>query len=160
VDEAKRTELEERRRFMKERNKARTFRAAAEPAISNLQQAGEDFRVYRLGDEPEWAPDWIPAGYGHIPWDTLPGVNHSPEALSEEALVDTIGSLLEGRLPPFDKLLVVADVGDWTIELERRAFDRHALIILETCCFRCWLAAPPAQWLIAPEGRSLRWKDG
>ena len=42
-----------------------------------------EFGDLRFGDEPEWSPEWIPAGYSSIPWDHLQGVQRSADDLSK-----------------------------------------------------------------------------
>ena len=86
MEPAKRTSLEQRRRFMRERNEARAFRAGIEPAWTALEQAGEQFRIYRIGSEPSWCPNWIPRGYSYIPWRELSGVRWSADQLDRGEL--------------------------------------------------------------------------
>jgi hypothetical protein len=159
LDNAKRTALEERRRFMRQRNAARAFRASIEPAWTALEAAGEVFRVYRLGEEPSWCPAWIPRGYGRVPWERLDRVRRTGEGLSDVELADKARGLLAERLGPTERLLIVPEGTNWSIELTRAAFDRHAEALAATAVSHAYLAAPPAPWLIQFDGSELVWKD-
>lgn len=160
MDAARRKQLEERRRFMHERTAARAQRQALEPAWSALEAAGESFRVYRLGTEPRWNPQWIPAGYSYIPWRELGGVQWGPPITDREHMAGLMRGLLAERLGPDDDLLFVPSGKGWSIGLTRGGFDRHAEALLDAAWDSAYLAAPPAQWLICGDWSELKWKDG
>jgi hypothetical protein len=158
MDEERRRMLGDKRQFMRKRIEIRNFQASLEPARTALERAGEAFRVYRIEDTPNWLPSWVPEGYSYIPWNLIPGASLSADGLSDRELAELTCRLLTEYMGPDDELLVVADVGDWSLQLSRTAFERHALEILSACSSRCWLTAPPAQWLVALEGYSIAWK--
>ena len=160
MEPAKRTSLEQRRRFMRERNEARAFRAGIEPAWTALEQAGEQFRIYRIGSEPSWCPNWIPRGYSYIPWRELSGVSWSPDQLDRGELAGIIGDQLAARIGPDDELLFVAEGKAWSIGMARRVFDDHAVPLLDAAWDHAFIAAPPAQWLVCADGHRAMWKDG
>ena len=159
MDAARRKQLEERRRFMHERNAARAQRQAMEPALSALEQAGETFRVYRLGTEPHWNPRWIPSGYSYIPWHDLPGVE-TRKVNDRPAMAEVLRELLAERLKPEDEFLFVPAGKGWSIVMLREGFDRHAEALLDVAWDNAYLAAPPAQWLLCGDWSRVMWKDG
>ena len=160
MDTERRKQLEERRRFMHERTAARAQRQAMEPALSALEQAGETFRVYRLGTEPNWNPRWIPSGYSYIPWRELDGVHWAPPITDRAHMAALMRGLLAERLGPDDDLLFVPAGKGWSIGMLGAGFDRHAETLLDTAWDSAYLAAPPAQWLICGDWSKLMWKDG
>ena len=159
MDPERRIALEERRRFMRERNEARAFRALLEPAWTQLEEAGEDFRVYRIGGEPAWNPRWIPSGYSYIPWRELDGVGYSGPIDDREAMAQVMRELLAERLGPEDEMLFIGSGKPWSIGLKRAVFDRHAVVLLDVGWDSAYVAAPPAQWLVFADWSRVMWKD-
>jgi hypothetical protein len=160
MDPAQRASLEERRRFMRERNEARAFRAAIEPAWTALERSGENFRIYRLGSEPSWCPDWIPRGYSYIPWRELEGVSWSADQQGRGELAAIVRQQLAARIGPDEGLLFVAEGKAWSIGITRKVFDHHAEALLEAAWDHAFIAAPPARWLVFADGHRAMWKDG
>lgn len=157
MDADRRRALEERRQFNKARVAARALHERAEPAFSALSAAGEDFKLYPVGQEPRWLPGWVPRGWGRMHWHELDDVGWSEEDLDRAALARTASALLAERIGEDETMLVV---GQFVLELTRGAFDRHAEAILEAHWESAYLASPPAQWMIEIKRHMAYYKDG
>ncbi len=152
-----RKRLEERREFNRVRVAARHLREQAEPAFSALSEANEDFRLYRLTEEPKWAPDWIPQGWGRMHWHRLDDVHCTPSSLCPEELAPLVIAALSERMRADDRLLIGSQF--W-FEMTLAAFERHVLAIFEALWRRAYIASPPAQWMMELDGHMAWWKDG
>lgn len=162
MDPDRRAALQERRERLRRDIGLDRQLAGLEDVQAGLAAAGEAFEILYRGEFPHWTPDWIPRGYGHVPWNLVPAAETTWFKQDLAARNAAFLSALERLAAPDEALLFVFEGRGAAFRMTRAAAGRHVALLLKDrpgAHAPVWVTSASKAWLVEVSSDTVRVGD-